>query len=145
MIKVRFYEEVEDSFIDYAVIVSRYRNKWVFCKHKSRETYEVPGGRREQGELVLDTAKRELYEETGAVDYEIRPIGIYSVTDEENLSTRPKESYGMLYYATIDSFAKLPDYEMEQVVFMDECPMNMTYPLIQPILMDRVLQELQKA
>lgn len=30
-------------------------NKWVFCKHKERETYEVPGGHRESGETITDT------------------------------------------------------------------------------------------
>jgi 8-oxo-dGTP diphosphatase len=39
MIKVTFYDSVEDHLLDFAVIVSRYRDKWIFCKHKDRETY----------------------------------------------------------------------------------------------------------
>ena len=43
-----------------SVIISRAQNKYVFCKHRSRDTWEVPGGHREAGENILDTAKREL-------------------------------------------------------------------------------------
>lgn len=39
--------------------------KWVFCRHKDRDTYEIPGVHRESGETIFETAKRELMEETG--------------------------------------------------------------------------------
>ena len=47
MVKVRFYDEVEDSLLKFAVMIARHDGKWVFCKHRKRETYEVPGGHRE--------------------------------------------------------------------------------------------------
>ena len=34
----------------------------------------MPGGHRAAGENILETAKRELQEETGAVKFEIKPI-----------------------------------------------------------------------
>ncbi|MCR5214807.1 MAG: NUDIX domain-containing protein [Eubacterium sp.] len=34
----------------------------MFCKHRDRDTFEVPGGHREPSEEIIDTAKRELYE-----------------------------------------------------------------------------------
>lgn len=55
--EVKFYDNVEDKFLKFAVIISKYDNKWVFCKHKERDTYEIPGGHREEnvraGGLVL--------------------------------------------------------------------------------------------
>ena len=101
---VRFYDHAEDSLLKFAVIISKSNDKWVYCRHRARNTYEIPGGHREAGETILETAKRELYEETGAVHYSLTPVCVYSVTREwEN---QKEESYGMLYYAEITEFEK---------------------------------------
>ena len=47
MLEVKFYDQVEDNLLKFAVIVSKTEGKWVFCKHKDRDTYEVPGGNRD--------------------------------------------------------------------------------------------------
>ena len=78
MVEVKFYDNVADELLKFAVIISKTSGKWIFCKHKERVTYEVPGGHRELGETIFDTAERELKEETGAVDFSIKPICVYS-------------------------------------------------------------------
>lgn len=60
MLEVKFYDTADNSLLKFAVIISKSDNKWVFCKHKERNTFEVPGGHREHGESILDTAKREF-------------------------------------------------------------------------------------
>ena len=50
MLEVKFYDTVDDSLLKFAVIISLSNGKWVFCKHKERDTYEAPGGHREIGE-----------------------------------------------------------------------------------------------
>lgn len=47
MLEVKFYDEVDDSLLKFAVIIAKAEGKWVFCKHRERDTYEVPGGHRE--------------------------------------------------------------------------------------------------
>ena len=79
MLEVKFYDTVDDSLLKFAVIISQSNGKWVFCKHKERSTWEVPGGHREPGEDILDTAKRELYEETGAIDFEIDSVCVSDI------------------------------------------------------------------
>lgn len=135
--KVAFYDDAEDKLFKYAVIVSEYRGKWVFCKHKERDTLEIPGGHREHNESILQTAKRELYEETGAVSYTIQPVCAYSVKDTE-------ETFGMLYYAVIDKLSDLPPFEIERIELFDRQPERLTYPYIQPRLFYRARKAIKK-
>lgn len=138
MLEVKFYENVDEDLLKFAVIVSKYKDKWVYCKHKARETYEIPGGHREVDEDIYDTAKRELYEETGATRFDLQEVGIYSVTNEGI------ESFGMLYFAQIEEFGEMPDLEIEKIILCDETPMPQTYPLIQPKLMKKVIEVLEQ-
>lgn len=132
MIKVNFYDEVDDRLLKFAVIIAKTNNKWVFCKHRERSTFEIPGGHREDGESIIDTANRELYEETGAVNYSLKPICVYSVTAPDSFNG--EETFGMLYYADILTFEKELYSEIEQIVITEHLVDNWTYPLIQPKL-----------
>lgn len=134
MTKVNFYDKIEDDQLKFAVIISRSNNKWVFCKHRDRNTYEVPGGHREKGENILDTAKRELYEETGALQFDIKPVCVYSVIAKDNFDG--KETFGMLYFAEIETFEEELHSEIEKIIITDKIVDNWTYPEIQPRLME---------
>ena len=102
MVEVKFYDSIDDSLLKFAVIIAKTNGKWVFCKHCERDTYEVPGGHRECGETILETAKRELREETGAIDFNIKPICVYSVKGKTRASENiDEETFGMLYYADV--------------------------------------------
>ena len=134
MLEVKFYDQVADELLKFAVIISKTDGKWVFCKHKERDTYEVPGGHREENETILDTAKRELKEETGALDFSVSPICVYSVTGKNKVNESGEETYGMLFFADIKSFENELHSEMEKVLITDSLVENWTYPLIQPKL-----------
>lgn len=134
MIKdVRLYDEVEDSLLKFAVIAARSGGKWVFCRHRGRTTLEIPGGHREPGESVDQTAARELREETGAKMFTLRPVCVYSVVRDD-----AAESFGGLYAAEISSFGALHS-EIEEIFLLEEPPEgNWTYPEIQPRLVEEV-------
>lgn len=134
--EVKFYDTVEDRLLKFAVIVAKSKGKWVFCKHKERDTYEIPGGHREAGENIDDTARRELYEETGAIDYTIKPICVYSVTEPDNFNG--VETFGKLYFADITTFETELHSEIEKIELFDGLPKKWTYPLIQPFLLKEV-------
>jgi 8-oxo-dGTP diphosphatase len=130
MIEVKFYDDIDDSLLGFAVIAARYQGKWVFCKHRERDTYECPGGHREAGEDILETAKRELWEETGAIRYELKRLCVYSVISDAI------ETFGMLYFGEILEFGDLPPLEIEKIELFDEPPDRWTYPQIQPLLIE---------
>ena len=140
MPQVKFYETAEDSLLKFAVIISDTEGKWVFCKHKDRDTYEIPGGRRETGESILETARRELREETGALEFEMHPVCVYSVTGRTRAVNSDEETFGMLYFAEILQFEDDLHSEMECVRLFDDLPQDWTYPLIQPLLIEEYLR-----
>lgn len=135
MVEVTFPKEgeVRDDQLQFAVIAARYQDKWIFCRHKERNTWEIPGGHREQGESIEEAAMRELKEETGAVNANLRKIGIYAVTKERTTT------YGALFLAEISELANLSqDSEIREVQLSDILPDELTYPEIQPALYYRV-------
>ena len=138
MVEVRFYDKVDDSLLKFAVIITKTEGRWVFCKHKDRDTYEVPGGHREPGEVIEETARRELYEETGAIDFSIVPVCVYSVTAPDNFDG--VETFGMLFYADVSSFESELHSEIERIEITDELPSAWTYPLIQPKLLEEAMR-----
>lgn len=139
MLKVQFYQTVADEQLKFVVIVSRYQNQWVLCQHKDRKTYELPGGHREAGEKIIESARRELEEETGALRYQIEPVCVYSVTGKNRVNDTGKEMFGMLYFAQIESLDEKLYSEIEKIDFFDDLPDNLTYPDIQPYLFKKAV------
>lgn len=140
MLRVNFYElnKIEDNKLSFAVIMARYKEQWIFVRHKDRTTWEIPGGHREQWEDIYSTARRELFEESGAVEFNIFPVAVYSVESENS------ESFGQLFYAEVNNVVDLPDSEIGEVKLFDTMPDNLTYPLIQPCLFAKG-EEMHKA
>ena len=137
--EVKFFDKADDPLLKFAVIMARYGDGWLFCRHKLRDTWEIPGGHREPGEDIGDTARRELYEETGAVDFGLQKISVYGVCSDGAVS------YGMLYFADVRTLGELPpEMEIGEIMVSDNLPENLTYPLIQPALYEKTMQLLQK-
>jgi len=137
---INFYDlkTVENNSLKYAVIITRYKNQWVLVRHRERTTWEIPGGHREREENIYETAPRELFEETGALKYEIEPICIYSV-EVNNI-----ESHGQLFYAEVETFGELPNLEIAEVRCFHSIPENLTYGNIQPHLLEKCIKWLKE-
>ena len=82
--------------------------------------------------LPLKGAKRELYEETGAIGFDIFPAFDYSV----HIPT--EYSNGQVFIAQIHELGDMPDYEMAEVKLFEKIPDKMRFPRILPILFEKV-------
>ena len=102
----------------------------MLSRHKERTTWETQGGHIEHGETPLDAAKRELYEESGAVDFEIKPLCDYRAWNEE----AGHGANGVVFHAVIREFGAIPDSEMTEILEFTELPENLTYLAITPVL-----------
>ena len=130
----------EPAYLKYVVIISRYQGDFVFVRHHKRSTFEIPGGHIEDGESPLVAAKRELEEETGAIEARLYPVSVYGVQRHLDDPT----SYGHLFFADIQSLGPLGEYEIAERILQKQLPSALTYPEIQPALFSRVLDYIKE-
>jgi 8-oxo-dGTP diphosphatase len=139
MVEVSFFDPMfePEGKLTYSVITARYLGRWIFVKHHKRKTFEIPGGHIEPDETSYDAARRELMEETGAIDFSILCISTYRV------KTESETGYGRLYFAEIFEIGDIPDRsEISEIIFLDNMPEQLTYPEIQPYLFKKVINYL---
>ena len=110
----------------YVVVMSKYQGKILLSRHRDRTTWETQGGHIAPGETPLEAARRERYEESGALDFDIRPVFDYWAGDEKGSAS------GQVFAAKIRTLGPLPNSEMAEVRAFDEVPPNVTYPAITP-------------
>ena len=112
-----------------ADVIALYQGQWLFCMHKNRTTWEHPGGWIENGETPLEAAKRELYEETGAVSFDMEPLCDYFIDGE--LNGYHYCGSGQVYFAVVHTLGEIPpDSEMGKVGLFDSLPEKLTYPIL---------------
>jgi len=117
----------------FTVIFARHGDKWLYARHKDRDSWETAGGHIEKGETPIDCAKRELREETGAEKFSIHPAFDYAVHRSTEFS------YGQVFYADVETLGELPpEFEMREVKSFLTIPDMMTYPQILPLIFSKL-------
>ena len=133
----RVYPVGELKTYKYVVVLSTMCGKILLSRHKLRTTWETQGGHVEPGESPQAAAERELYEESGAVRYEIRPLCDYWAGDE----VTGEGATGMVFHAEILELGDMPESEMAETRLFDALPENLTYPAITPELFACLMKE----
>lgn len=132
-INVATFDISENNTHKYVVILTSTAEGWIFVRNKQRTTWELPGGHIEPNESVNDAAKRELFEETGALKFNLTELFDYSV------ETNVAKSSGRVFIAQEITLGPLPDSEIAEIHISKNLPENLTYPLIQPILFEKAV------
>lgn len=133
---VHFYEEAPAGARQkYAVIIAKHEGKLLWCRHKDRDTWEVPGGHIEPGETAIEAAARELQEETGATDFTIAPVCWYRL----HFNDGGLGSISLLCAAEVHALSELHS-EIAEIRTFEGMPTDLTYPDIQPYLLAETIR-----
>ena len=122
----------------FVVVCSNFDGKWILSKHKKRDTWETQGGHIESGEKTIETAERELFEESGIKNASVYPVCDYCGYDDYGFAN------GVVFLAVVHSLGDLPESEMREVAFFKELPQELTYPLTTPVLINEAAKLLKK-
>jgi len=114
----------------FVVVCSYCGGKWILSRHSERDTWETQGGHIENGESPLEAAVRELYEESGITDADVRYICDYWGFNSLGSSN------GAVFFADVRSVGKMPESEMSEIRMFDALPEELTYPAVTPVFME---------
>jgi drug/metabolite transporter (DMT)-like permease/8-oxo-dGTP pyrophosphatase MutT (NUDIX family) len=92
--------------------------EWLMVKNKFRN-WEFPGGHREGGETLYETAQREAFEEAGVDIKNVVYVGYYRLLDGHTT---------LIVTAEVEKFHEIPsDFETEERKFVSEFPAKLSF------------------
>ena len=105
------YQPVAGSFA-----VLKCEGKYLLCYNIWRKQWELPAGKREEGETPKECAIRELYEETGQIVVDLEFIGLLKVENTMNNSIK----YNPVYFTVIESLSPfIENVETTEIILWD--------------------------
>ena len=108
--------------LTYVIIGAREKDRWLFVRHRDRQSWEFPAGHIEPGEDTLQAARREMLEETGTRNAHYTKLYDYTVT------FHGKTRHGQLLFAEVAERGSKPPSEIAEVVSRKQSPEPATYP-----------------
>jgi 8-oxo-dGTP diphosphatase len=99
------------------LIFAFFQGKLVLVRHNYRG-WELPGGKREKGESVLQTVRREMQEEAGGELDVIERVGQYLIFENDHLVFVKN-----IYISTVSVLSELPSgFETNGIRLVDTIP-----------------------
>lgn len=123
-IEINLGKEALDSLDDAhsCLVIPCYNDSYVMTYHPKRKGWEFPAGTREGDESIIECAKRETFEEIGAILKDVQPVGYYIVNGKNiNLKTA-------IFISKVEKFEPKPRWsETDLVKLFDQLPENISY------------------
>lgn len=133
-----------DSLVWFTNIVCFYQWKWILVRWKWKTTWELPWWHIEKWETSLNSAKRELYEETWITWVELTFLcsrkSSWKFDNKEEIGSY----YGNVYIVNVLELAKLPESEIEEIRLFTDIPENLTYPSTQIYILNKSREFIKK-
>ncbi len=92
------FNEIDDNLKLKAHAVCIYNGKMLVVNHPEWDIWSIPGGTREEGELIEETLKREIMEETNSKILDFRPISYQKIISPDG----NKYHYRLQYLCNIE-------------------------------------------
>jgi 8-oxo-dGTP diphosphatase len=139
-LNIEFFNRENDNKIKYVVCCVNTPDGYVWCRKKGFNTWELPGGKVDEGENIYDAVVREIKEETGGI---VEPYSVVHICEYNIIIDNVKLDRGMLCYVWCDDFEHLDSsFEMEEIMFSKTIPRNLTYPIPHRELFNKVFNEM---
>jgi 8-oxo-dGTP diphosphatase len=81
-VELSFSQRAFQEEAKHVLVICQLQDNWLLTKHKQRGL-EFPGGKMESEETLEEAARREVYEETGAILSELKFIAEYIVSERK--------------------------------------------------------------
>ncbi len=129
-----------DQKYNFVIILTRCSKtkKWVWVRQANKESWELPGGHVEEGETPDEASKRELYEETGALIFNIKPLFDCTVEIDE------QKSLSRIYFAELTEYDTIPDPAIAEIKLFDQIPEVLTHKKIQAEIFSKAKEIVEK-
>lgn len=115
------------------LVIAKFNGKWLLTKHGERGL-EFPGGKAEDGESLLQAAKREVCEETGATVEGLEWFAEYMVKSEPPFLKT-------VFTAKVAEITEIELMETEGAVLVDVLKPDRTYSFL---MKDEGMNEIMK-
>ncbi len=109
--EVRLYPLGTLADYRFVVLLSRMDGQFLLSRHRARTTWQNQGGHIEPGETPIEAARRELFEESGALDYDIAPLCDYQFP----------HGAAMVFTANIRRLGHLPKARLRRRACLTPC------------------------
>ncbi|ANU16784.1 nucleoside triphosphatase YtkD [Planococcus maritimus] len=106
----------------HVLVIGKFEGQWLLTRHSVRGL-EFPGGKAEPGESLEQAAKREVYEETGAVVNELEWLAEYQVHTDQAFSKT-------VFTATIKNMKSVQWMETEGPVLVPKLMVDENYSFL---------------